>query len=223
MEKSAFTSEHWLLAICLLALLLLCGCKNPYSVYQHRHTGYDFCGDPNIAYYHYPHGSWYIPAQQTSKHCPTMVEAPFHGFQSTCWTQWPEPWSPCPPPGMCPAPGEEIIETPLGEPMPPQQSHRRTQIATPVAQKSLPNAPAELPQRVSVVTETPLPMKFVGKHGFSLPESDGPSSAVIVELPQERSIVVADEQNSKANEEQASPAAEMAHRPQKERSLGKQY
>ncbi|HTN76090.1 MAG TPA: hypothetical protein VL096_12615, partial [Pirellulaceae bacterium] len=86
-----------LVLFALAMLIFTAGCRNPFTVYQHRHTGLDFHGEPDIAYYHYPRGGWFIPSQQTH-HCPTMVEAPFHGFQPTCWTQWPEPYCPCPPP-----------------------------------------------------------------------------------------------------------------------------
>lgn len=212
-------NSTWLLGLLILALMLLCcGCKNPYSIYQHRHTGYDFCGEPNIAYYHYPHGSWFVPAQQTSTHCPTIVEAPFHGFQSTCWTQWPEPWSPCPPPGMCPNPANgEVIETPEHEVMPQPQS------SAPQSSRQLATAPQSNQRQVpivvmtqtreSVVPEINLPTKLNGKHGFSGPDDETPSSAVAIELPTESSVLHA----------QTSGAPLKSTQAKKEKSPGKRY
>ena len=212
------TNSTWLLGLGLLALLLCCGCKNPYSVYQHRHTGYDFCGEPNIAYYHYPHGSWFVPAQQTSTHCPTIVEAPFHGFQSTCWTQWPEPWSPCPPPGMCPNPADgEVIETPAHEVMPQPQSsvsQSSRQLATTVPQSNQRPVPIVVmtQKREPAASEINLPTRLHGKHGFSGPDDDASSSAVAIELPVESAQL--DRDNRKPDH---------ATQAKKEKSPGKRY
>jgi hypothetical protein len=112
-------------AFALLVILTTSGC-NPFAMYQTRHTGLDFHGQRDIAYYYYPGASWFVPAQQ-KHHCPVVIEPQFHGFAATCWTHWPEPWQPCPPPGYCgPMPHgpegyylpPEEIGTPPGEPQP---------------------------------------------------------------------------------------------------------
>lgn len=135
------------LSFLAVAALVSTGCHNPFKCFQYRHTSYDFVGEPNTAYYYYPKGGWAIPGRQ-SHHCPTTVEAPFHGFAATCWTQWPEPWDPCPPPGMHPPgfPGE-IIETPHDAIQAPAMSPETQAMPVPVTPLIPPNQGArELPR-----------------------------------------------------------------------------
>jgi hypothetical protein len=185
------------------------GCHNPFAIYQHRTTSYDFHGQPNVAFYHYPHGSWFIPAQQ-KHHCPTVVEAPFHGFQATCWTQWPEPWTQCPPPGMAyPVTEGEVIDAPQHDempsptPVPPNNGAQelpaqdpaaraaptpaRRVASRPVDQPRADAAPAlqapteQVPAEVKPVTTPARP--FIGRHGFTTPADSDVSSAAAIELP----------------------------------------
>lgn len=136
-------------AFALLVILTVTGC-NPFALYQTRHTGLDFHGQRDIAYYYYPGASWFIPAQQ-KHHCPVVVEPQFHGFSATCWTHWPEPWQPCPPPGYCgPMPHgpegyylpPEEIGTPPGEPQP------RPALESPSGAR-MPQGPTHAPARAA--------------------------------------------------------------------------
>ncbi len=47
-------------------------------------------------YYHCPHCGQIIPLEGFSK-CPRCFQVPvYHGYEPTCWRQWPEGWG-CPP------------------------------------------------------------------------------------------------------------------------------
>jgi hypothetical protein len=162
------------------------GC-NPFACYQRRTTGLDFYGERHVTYYHYPGGNWFVPKQQ-KHHCPVITEPEFHGFASTCWTRWPEPWQPCPSPclepGACAPPGEviegrlhEVVPVPV--PVPPgldpegrgAQRPREQPLATPRSIALQPPA------------EPAIKYEFHGQHGFSSPDDGAPGSAVAIELP----------------------------------------
>jgi hypothetical protein len=159
-----------------LAMLLGSAGCNPFAMYQHRHTGMDFHGERHISYYHYPHGSWFVPKHQRH-HCPVVTEQPFHGFSATCWTKWPEPWQPCPPPGM--HPHTHGIE--LWEEIHPGSAPEGVHPPRPDHHSDIP--PAALPVKQAPASPAPAIPKiaFQGKFGFSTPE-DAPS-AVAIELP----------------------------------------
>jgi hypothetical protein len=151
----------------LAAVGVLLGCTgcNPFACYQRRTTGMDFYGQRTVTYYHYPHGSWFVPNQQ-GHHCPTTIELPFHGFSSTCWTRWPEDWQACPPPGPCGVPpGVEVIELPgppgaLPLPPPPLQ---------PSSSNKIPEDVLQLGRKLA----------FRGQVGFSQPDDENSSAAVV--------------------------------------------
>ncbi len=182
------------IALALLSILTATGC-NPFACFQHRHTGADFCGEPNIAYYYYPGAHWFVPSQQ-QHHCPVVTEQQFHGFTATCWTHWPEPWQPCPPPGYC-GPGgpvgpeglyppHEDIGRPEAIPQAvppldaPTGSHR------PQSPARVASLPARTPSVASPLNNTPQPvlpkLEFKGEHGFSTPEEGAAAGAVVVDL-----------------------------------------
>jgi hypothetical protein len=162
----------------LAAVGVLVGCTgcNPFACYQRRTTGMDFYGQRSVTYYHYPHGSWFVPNQQRH-HCPTTVELPFHGFNSTCWTRWPDDWQPCPPPGQCGIPlGVEVIEqpVPVGPPSPVP--------LPPPALNPQPGTTQSVPDNVLQVGRK---LAFRGKVGFSQPEAKESTSAAVVDLTSE--------------------------------------
>lgn len=153
----------------VLALVASCSGCHAYSLYQHRHTGTDFHGEKHITYYHYPHGSWFVPAHQRCKNCPTIVEPPFHGYAATCWTRWPDGWQGCPSPcGQQPCyevlPGEILPGTSPQEVIPSPG-------AAPLngAEGFVPNAAERI--------------VLHGKFGFSSPLDEDVASVAIVELP----------------------------------------
>jgi hypothetical protein len=151
------TRKMWRCAVAG-AVVLCAGC-NPFALYQHRHTGYDFYGEHDITYYHYPGGAWFVPRQQRH-HCPVITEQPFHGFQQTCWTVFPEPL-PCPPPVRCEPPVVEIVPSPVPTPVVPP-----------------PVMPPVEPKEGAAPTNAP----FYGAHGFSGPDDGEGKPAVAVEL-----------------------------------------
>jgi hypothetical protein len=209
-RKQSWINRAGISTMALWVLVGSTGC-NPFAHYQHRHTGLDFLGERHITYYHYPNGSWFVPNQQ-KHHQPVLTEPQFHGFAATCWTRWPEPWQPCPPPGLCPtAPGveyyevpHEVIPTPAhGQQMPAMNPQLHAQ-ARPQSQALAPPpkfvqaptqprgsalaAPAiEAPmQKVDAApAEEPMPkLALRGKFGFSSPDDEAiPTSAVVLELP----------------------------------------
>jgi hypothetical protein len=157
----------------LWVLVGCAGCVNPFAPYQRRTTGMDFYGQRTVTYYHYPHGSWFVPAQQRH-HCPTIIEElPFHGFSPTCWNAWPEGWQACPPPGTCAIPpGAEVIEHPL--PPPPLEQP----LPLPQAKPPVRSSKETIPDEVLRLGEK---LAFRGKVGFSEPDDKG-SSAVAIDL-----------------------------------------
>lgn len=209
-RKQSWINRAGISTMALWVLVGSTGC-NPFAHYQHRHTGLDFLGERHVTYYHYPNGSWFVPNQQ-KHHQPVVTEPPFHGFAATCWTRWPEPWQPCPPPGFCPtAPGGEYIEGPHeviptpahGQQLPgntaPTYAQAEPTRPTPVPpapllaqaqpQRPTPAPPAQAvatpPQLAEIAPKAPTAPQFAfrGKFGFSSPDDGNPSSAAVVELP----------------------------------------
>jgi hypothetical protein len=158
-------------------LWVLVGCTgcNPFACYQRRTTGMDFYGQRSVTYYHYPHGSWFVPKEQRH-HCPATMELPFHGFNSTCWNRWPEEWQACPPP--CSSLGVEVIEHPLPAPQPLPPPGLIPQPSAPPQRPAPASSMNDIPDEV--LTAGPK-LAFRGKVGFSSAD-DAPTSVAIVDL-----------------------------------------
>lgn len=213
-RKQSWINRAGISTMALWVLVGTTGC-NPFAHYQHRHTGLDFLGERHVTYYHYPNGNWFVPNQQRH-HQPVITEPPFHGFAATCWTRWPEPWQPCPPPGFCPtAPGgeylegpHEVIPTPAhGQQLPSMNGpmHAQTQPQRPTPVPPVPMHAQVQPQHADSVLKTPsveapiqtvqaMPtaapapkIAFQGKFGFSSPDEGVPTSAAVIELPSRES------------------------------------
>ena len=195
-RKQSWMNRAGISTMALWVLVGTTGC-NPFAHYQHRHTGLDFLGERHVTYYHYPNGNWFVPNQQ-KHHQPVITEPPFHGFAATCWTRWPEPWQPCPPPGYCPSvpSGEylegphEVIPTPAhGQQMPATNAplHAQVQPPRPSPIPAAPEVTDAKPAQASPVAPMAQQIAFKGKFGFSMPEEEDLTSAVAIELPSRES------------------------------------
>lgn len=191
-RKQSWINRAGISTLTLWALVGCTGC-NPFAHYQHRHTGLDFLGERHVTYYHYPNGNWFVPNQQ-KHHQPVITEPPFHGFAATCWTRWPEPWQPCPPPGFCPSvPGQEFPEGPHEVIPLPAHGQRMPATAPQLAQAQPPapqldkTAPTATMPPPAVVKQAAPQIAFQGKFGFSSPDEEISTSAVAIELPMHES------------------------------------
>ena len=100
MQRQFCRRHPWRLLFVAAAAVMLCtsvGCVS----WRHRIQQYCWVGMPaphdnQDAYYHSPHSGQIIPKEGFTA-CGQCQQVPsYHGYEATCWRQWPEGWG-CPP------------------------------------------------------------------------------------------------------------------------------
>ena len=127
MEQPSLIRRRWTrqsVASLLLLMVSSVGCAHVDEFWTHhwqRHSFHSTITETHQGrYYHCPHCGQIVPREGFYK-CPHCLGSPaYHGYQATCWRQFPEGWG-CPPESVVNNPDlwqQQLLESPLlGEPL----------------------------------------------------------------------------------------------------------